>query len=631
MTPSLEELSSRWLLPEREEDFCLPALTGPQGAVQAAWGPTGIQNWVRPPTGLATATAALFYREGDRLQQFPDNVLYQWRAYEVLRRGHGVESTLRLPARGDAVIERVRFERPGRYYLVFGGLPRTFRFADLDSLPPAELTMPAVRAGEGGFWIEDSRTFGRVRFGVDGELGVYRDLPSWLAGRAPAESGTLGVAAIEAAAGQEVVWWAAQGCEEELPAVDLERDWNSGKEAWEELWRAAFEPGNGHFSGSLPGAPAAVVEAGLQRLYAMSVLSLLQCRRAAPTPTERSRLAAGASGASNGAARGAAPPWTYVGGGAEGGATSLLARELELQAPLLARLDPEALRGSLEAMLAIDLGRHGGFDGTAGAGVGPARAGGPGALLSAAADYVRLTGDRGWALDRLEALERCARPELTDYGDSRDLFECIPAYEHAVASLNAQAVQGLRFLATLTGDRRWSRAARGLASRVLELYADGPFACLQPDGSRRVVGTVLDFAYVGGAMTEDVPPFVRRGMLDWFDRELCTESWLRALPEADAAEGLAELPPFQRLRADQRAAGCHVGWAALCASVMLRFGERGKALEWLRRVQEHTLEGPFGQAHALADGGARKAGPCRAGTPFGAAGGAFAGVLLEDL
>jgi hypothetical protein len=33
--------------------------------------------------------------------------------------------------------------------------------------------------------------------------------------------------------------------------------------------------------------------------------------------------------------------------------------------------------------------------------------------------------------------------------------------------------------------------------------------------------------------------------------------------------------------------------------VLLRFGEREKALQWLSAIQELTREGPFGQAHFI--------------------------------
>ena len=72
-------------------------------------------------------------------------------------------------------------------------------------------------------------------------------------------------------------------------------------------------------------------------------------------------------------------------------------------------------------------------------------------------------------------------------------------------------VKGLRFVAGLLGDGALARAADRKAAEVLGLHAGGPFACLQPVGSRRIVRTVLDFVYVGLSMTQDLPPAVRRG------------------------------------------------------------------------------------------------------------------------
>jgi len=49
-----------------------------------------------------------------------------------------------------------------------------------------------------------------------------------------------------------------------------------------------------------------------------------------------------------------------------------------------------------------------------------------------------------------------------------------------------------------------------------ENNAGGPFACLQPDGSRRVDRTILDFVYLGRCMTSELPAAVKRGMVEFF-------------------------------------------------------------------------------------------------------------------
>jgi hypothetical protein len=333
----------------------------------------------------------------------------------------------------------------------------------------------------------------------------------------------------------------------------------------------------------------------------------------------------------------------YVWGGPEGAPTTSFLWEVEFQAPLLARLDPAVLRAQLETLMRVDLRRHWGFESISGAGAGMGYGVNPGAFLSCVADYVRITGDKAWARSHLEYLKSCLRPELTDYGDCQNILECVSTYEHTVASFNALAVQGLRFMAELTGEDAYAARAAALARQVLTLFADGPWACVQPDGGRRVAKTILDFVYVGRAMTRDLPDDVKRGMVAFFERDLQTEDWLYALAPSDPDALTKKLPAFQTYRADHQATGSYDGWPARAASVLLRFGERERALAWLTRLQELTREGPFGQArfiHAADSDEARnrsfpsrtrKASFFNGNCYFESAGCGFATTILEDL
>ncbi len=622
---SLDDLAGDWLAPEREEDFSLPAITNFHGVAQAAWSVSGVQNWICPPTGMATPTALLYFRQGETIRRFPARVEHRWKAYEIERRGSGVSSALRMPAGANAVVERLVFERPGVFYLVFLGLPRVWRFTDYWNLPPEDVPMQNVHSTGRGFVLDDTKTFGRAEFAVPGRLSVHGDLQGWLDGEPPCERGKVGVAELVVNAGDQVTWWGVQGCEERLPDLDAGTGWTSARDHWREVWEAAFTPGNAHFSGHLPQHPGR-----LERLYAMAILSLLLCRRHVPRPTRRSRIATGGQCIWN---SGDFEPLerAWVWGGPEGAPTTLFLWELEFQAPLLARLDPAVLKQLLEAMIRVDLHRHWGFETLSGQGAGMGYGVNPGAFLSCVSDYVRITGDRQWALDRVETLRSCCRPGLTDYGSYENILECVSTYEHKIAAFNALNVQGMRFVADLTGDRELGKQADLLAREVLSIYAGGPFACLQPDGTRRIVRTILDFVYVGRSMTRDLPREVRAGMVEFFERELCTRDWLRALSPQDPNALTRLLPRFQTLRADHQATGSYDGWPARAASVLLRFGEREKALAWLERIQELTREGPFGQAHFVhPDGRARKASFYNGNCYLESAGCGFATTLLED-
>ncbi|MCC6322125.1 MAG: hypothetical protein IT438_11900 [Phycisphaerales bacterium] len=622
---TLEQLASDWLTPRREEDFSLPAIANPTGAVQAAWDVCGIQNWVCAPTGMATPTALLFITRDGSLRRFSRSVEYRWKAYEIERRADGVSSTLRMMAGRPGVIQRVKFERAMQAHLVFTGLPRVWRFTDYWNIPPEDVPMLNVRHEGDRFVLEDTKTFGRAEFCTPGHHRVYTDLSAWLDGDEPVERGgrgRIGVATFEVRAGDEVAWYGLQGCER-CGAVDVEAEWESARAQWDRTWNAAFTPGNSEFSGHLPAR-----RGRLERLYDMSVLTLLMTRRVLPALSGRAGVATGGQCIWNEQPR--PLPCAYVIGGPEGAPTTSFLWELEFQSPVLARLDPVVLRHQLEAFMRVDLHHHWGVETVSGRGAGMGYGVNAGAFLSCVRDYVRITGDRDWAVRNLPYLRTCARPELTDYGHYQHILECVSSYEHTIASFNALNVKGLRFLAELTGEVAYARQAGELAAQVRVLYAGGPFACRQPDGSRRIVKSILDFVYVGRCMESDLPPEVKAGMVEFFRSELQTDDWLYALSPCDTNALTPDLPSFQTYRADHQATGSYDGWPAHAASVLARFGHREAALSWLDRLERLTLEGPFGQAHYIHPDGARKASFFNGNMYFEAAGCGYAATLLDD-
>lgn len=620
---TLDQLASDWLSPTREEDFSLPAITNFRGVVQASWDISGIQNWICAPTGMATPTALLFYSEGGRTKRFPRTVEYRWKAYEIERRAPGIHSTLRMPEGRPAIIERLRFDRPMRIHLAFGGLPRVWRFTDYWNVPPEDVPMLNVARRGDRLVIDDTKTFGLGEFFAPGQLSIYTDLNAWLDGEAPVERGRIGIATIDVRAGDEITWYALQGCEPGQP-LDVEAAWQSARTHWERVWAAAFTPGNTEFSGHLPQR-----RGELERLYDMSVLSLLMTRRLLPELSSRAGVATGGQCIWNEEPR--PLPRAYIVGGPEGAPTTCFLWELEFQAPMLARLDPAVLREQMEAFMRVDLHQHWGVETVSGRGAGMGYGINPGAFLSAVSDYVRITGDRAWALQHIDYLRTCARPEFTDYGHYQHILECVSTYEHTIAAFNALNVAGLRFLAELTGESDYTRAAAALVAKVLSLYSGGPFACLQPDGSRRIVKTILDFVYVGRNMATDLPAEVRAGMVNFFKHDLQTEDWARALALNDSNALTPDLPTFQTFRADHQATGSYDAWPARAASVLVRLGYRDQALSWLRQLERVTREGPFGQAHFIHPEGARKASFFNGNMYLSTAGCAYAATILDDL
>src|SRR6218665_1488105 len=62
--PAIHSFASTWLSPAREENFALPTVSNFHGYLQVAWGPSGIQNWVVPPSGYPTPTGILYRLDG---------------------------------------------------------------------------------------------------------------------------------------------------------------------------------------------------------------------------------------------------------------------------------------------------------------------------------------------------------------------------------------------------------------------------------------------------------------------------------------------------------------------------------------------------------------------------------------
>ncbi len=635
--PDLGTLAGRWQEPDVEADFALPVIVNSHGLVQVAWGPAGIQNWIMPPTGLPTATGRLYRLDGDGPPRpvGPGGTRYRWAPWEVSREHDEVSVRTRLHPGDAAVTERLTFHRAGRYVLLFGGLCRTWSFTDYWNLPADDVPQLNVRWDGRSVLIDDCKTFGFARITPKGPPVTARthlSLDDFYAGRALAGSATGrrppvegpvdrqdpdGLAAsgrgrlvaleFEVVEGAEVSWTAVQGADPDLwPAGD-----DDGAEAaWRELWCAAFTPGSPHFGGHLPALRFG--DDALDRLYYMGILTLLHSRRLARPVAPRAQFATGGQAIWAGEVNPLTTAYTW--GGSEGAPTTSFLWELQLQAPLLARLDPQVLRDQVEAFLRADMSSHWGIDVLTGRGVGMYYGVNDGAIVSSAADYLRITGDRGWLdtevagrtvrqhlLDHVRRHERLAGgAELADYGAAQNLLECVSSYEHQVASFNAMAAWAYRFaaewLAPECAAEFTAQADRIQAAVLALLRPDGVFVCRTPDGDR-VVRTCLDFIYVGLFLGERLDASQQASMLRFFTGELETADWMLALSLRDEDSQTAVLPAFQSFRADHQSTGSYDGWPGLAARVRLSFGDRDATLDWLRRIGEVTWEGPFGQAH----------------------------------
>ncbi|KAH3757478.1 aminoglycoside phosphotransferase family protein [Pelomyxa schiedti] len=610
--PTVDDLAGDWWSPISEEHTSLPTITNFRGTVQAAWNVSGVQNFICAPVGISSPFGMMFLCGSDgRPQQFPKRGMkYRWKCYELERESCGVHTAVRMHPQKDAIIECITADRDIDVFLVFSGLARVWRFTDYWNLPPEDVPQYNVCLSPTGcFHMTDCKTFGCMDVYVEGSLSkiIYSELADFLAPGEECEhllkQGRVGVSKISLPRGVPFYWYALMGVEEHhTPLTNPIADFESFKFLWQNVWSAAFTPGNAEFEGHLPKYSlfGAKIGVDLSRLYYMSILTLLMTRRRFPPQQPRALIATG--GQAIWSEERKTIDYAYVWGGPEGAPTTIFLWEVEFQAPLLARLDPTALRNILERFMSeSQLMHHWGIECISGKGVGMCYGVNRSALLSCVKRYVDITTDKQWALKHLDFLRTCAAQssELSDYGDCQNILECVSTYEHKIAAFNAGAVGGLEFLYELTGETEYMERAKLLAANVLSLFRNGPFACLQPDGSERIVKTVLDFVYVGENMARFLPATIKQQMVAFLSSELLTPDWIFALAPSDPDALTHNLPAFQTYRADHQATGSYPGWPGRVSGILFAFGCKELAQQWLSRVQTLTQEGPFGQAHFI--------------------------------
>jgi len=650
--PPLTSLSGEWLHPAAESEFALPTLQNFVGLVQVCWGPTGVQNWIMPPTGLPTPTGQLYAldTDGRPSRVGPEGTTYRWRPSEVLREHEVVSTRTRLHWDEAAITERLSFKQSGRFVLLFGGLCRTWSFTDYWNLPPEDVPQFNVSWDGSSVVVEDCKTFGvaRITPSRSPAARTYLSIDDFYAGRPVDGPGRLVALELTAQAGQEYSWTAVQGTQPDIAPAGTDAD---VEQRWQEIWAAAFTPGNKHFSGSLPALDFG--DEALNRLYYMGILTLLNSRRLTRPATSRSRFATGGQAIWAGSTAPLATSYTW--GGSEGAPSTSFLWEVQLQAPLLARLDPAILRNQLEAFMRADMSNHWGIDVLTGRGVGMWYGVNDGAMITSAADYLRITGDLGWldtSVDGVQVRDHLMRhvrnhgelshgSQLADYGSAQNILECVSSYEHGVASFNAMGAWSYRFAADVLAPEA-GQELRGRAEAIEQavrglILDDGVFRCETPEGPR-VVRTCLDFIYVGRYMGDRLTGDERRRMLGFFAEELETSDWMRALSLEDSDSLTRLLPSFQTYRADHQSTGSYDGWPGLAASVRLSFGDTSATLDWLRRISKVTWEGPFGQAHWVGTNAgerhtrsATKASFFNGNCYLEACGCTLATVLLEDV
>lgn len=616
--PSLDQLATDWL--DVTVLAHLPTLHNFHRTAVCAPDVLGVHFW--------TGAEDLFVGEGPQLLEYRsyprlsvtldgERVMAsgcRWWAYQAQRRAHvrglDVRTTVRMLVEEPGLLVELSVSNTGtstrRVEVLVDGVGRAAEGADAH-----------------GAWVHSGpgHLVTMAPDGVSGSLDLV-----------PGQRRTLRLVQVEGAG-----LAAAQRRARHL--VDgFEEAWDEIRRVWCERWADTFTPGNGHFSGSVPVLDTD--DASIRRLYYVSLLTVLVLHRTDLARASRSFVTSGER------AHGTVFFWD----------TSMCAR-------LLALWEPDGLRDQLRWFVACEPfgGAYVNLDTGLYAGVG-AQGGRPGAWYAAnhlalfrlTYDYVATTGDEAFlgelvagrtVLEHLDGLatawERLVpdpTSALADYGGVENLLECVPTYEHRVASLNAANVWMLRTVARLwrrageadrAADRE--RQADRVAAAVLTLYepGEGVWSCLD-GGGRRPVRHCYDFICAAQFLGEALPPSVRDEMVRFVEHELITRSWMRAQSLTDPAAARSDRP-------DHGPYGAFGAWPALTAGALFQLGRFAEGTDLLRRCAQALSEGVVGQAYELW-GPARHQpdAPVRiAARGFclreGVAGGAFAQTIMGGL
>jgi hypothetical protein len=390
----------------------------------------------------------------------------------------------------------------------------------------------------------------------------------------------------------------------------------AAEQSWNTSLSAMFTPGNPEFSGHLP--TLHTTNEALRTMYWWGALGVLYFRRDNPASVI-------------GRTYDTLMPRHWQ--------TTTFIWDYSLSSLVHALLDPQVMRRQITQWIGLDIHSHFGTEWLTGAPVGYWYSSNDYGMTRLVYDYLRHTGDVAFLAETPpgadgarhtvnEHVQSWARAwhrirgdsGLADYGDIDNLLECVSTYTHEVASLNAANVWCMRRAADIAtldpdpeaavraGDLR--SEADALAKLVLGRYIQGAgyFFTGMPDGTLVPTRHCYDFATVGTTITADVPASVAREMVDFFDRELRTDSWMHALSPSDPNAAYS-------LRPDHQWNGAYPAWPADSARATIALGRPDVVADWITGLARSTRQGPPGQAHfvelaaAPVDGGARKAPP----------------------
>lgn len=591
--PTLDEMGTGWLdcgllaqMPSlhnfHEMAACAPDLVGvnflPGGQLY------GDESGPRWPIHYSLPTCAMMM-DGRSYHSTSS----RWFAYQAVRRAQvgniDVVTTNRLVMEDTVVLWRVKFTNDGP-------TPRTFDVAltadtgwvplNPEILGPGEIRAPSDK------WKMDAvyKFFDLPQNRADGQFA------EWRVSIAPKESHEIRFLMHVAEpdkpgrSGLTSEWFEAQ--------------WDRTKTVWENRWKSAFTPGNDFFSGN---APLLVTDdAAIREIYYRSVLTLLVLLRT-NLWSDRTFITSGER------AKGVVFYW-----------------DTSLFSTVFALLEPKQMREQIRLFLEQDPHENAVIVFKTERPASPRHLEVPAgwdlrgyaandlSIFRLAWSYLVVTQDEEFLREKIAdqtVLERLhvlatnwkklrlnPQDQLADYGGALNLLECVPTYINKVPSFNSANVWMMRELAEILGENGDGAEARQLRveadamfQAVMTLYEPGKgvWASLHRDGTRVEMRHCYDFATVGRFLAADLPPNVRREMVDFVERELLMENWMRAQSQLDVAATHSDRP-------DHGPMGAYDAWPGVTVDALCRLGYWNIAVSFLRRTQAAVYEGVYAQA-----------------------------------
>jgi hypothetical protein len=600
LIPSVDDLKSDVLTHRFGDFFNPPALTNFMGCVQVDTDITAIRNLNFPPFATGNTITAAFVLDGRHFQSFGVPVTFVWYPDRIVREaewnGFRLRSTTILVVGQPDVLTVVDVTNESghadsieiglnvrhtinRVDLWDQGLPAMDTGEDRLRVATSEgvivaATQDNTAATVCTVWPEPSRTTSSG-FRYDLKLSVGSTWRMTFASSLTDDPGAA-VARLKATTANPE------------PEIDSSRD------SWNSELADLFTAGNSRYSGHLP--VLETDDAAILKLYWMGAAGLAYFKRESPF-------------SSVGRAYDTLMPRFWQ--------TLTCIWDYSLSSPAHALLDPVVLRTNLERWMLMDTHRHFGTEYLNDHAIGPWYAVNDFAMASMIHRYAFWTGDEAWLSKRIgpdvvadhlvgyaQSWDDLRGPSgLASFGDQNNLLECVGTYVHEVASLNAAGVYSMRCagdIIELTESRESAASWRARAERQLamvqELYVAGGgyWQARMPDGTMREVRHAYDFLTVLTTIPEDLTREQQSEMVQFFQNELKTETWMRALSAQDDDVLFSTRP-------DHQWTGAYAAWPSEAAKGLCRIGRADLAASWMRGLARSANQGPFAQAH-MADG-----------------------------